>query len=151
MRSKPCRAVPCLRCSGFGRTLLRVSLAADLKERLKSGQLAAAPAPLTFTPMVPSSAVFKCAGRKFSASLWQCQVEIQAVNPRGLLLQGLPHCSSPLPQPWQQLDLVRICSPVCCLGWAGTCLASPVSQQSTLPLPACQQTAWMEDTVHSAA
>lgn len=52
-RSKPCRVVLCLRCSGCGRTLLPVSLAADLKGRLKSGRLVAALAPPTFTPVLP--------------------------------------------------------------------------------------------------
>lgn len=73
----------CLRCSGFGRTLLRVSLAADFKERLKSGLLAAALAPPTFTPVLPCSALFKCPGRKFSTSPRRCWVEIRTEIPRG--------------------------------------------------------------------
>lgn len=138
-RSKPCRTVLCLRCSALEFPWSFCRRGWEGKAEVQAARHGSCTTDL-YT-CIPPPCGLKCTGRKFSTSLWQCQVKIQMVIPKGTCLQGLPRCNSSLLQPRQQLGVVLICPLLRCLCWARVHLASPGNQQS----------AWMWDMERCAA
>lgn len=125
-----------LRCSGFSQTSLRVSVAADLKERLKSRQLTVAFAPLTFTLALP------CSAQMCRQKVLNLPAAVPSgnpdCNPKGAMLTSTPTLQLAAAPALAAVQACPELIPTCCLCWAGAHFASLGSQQSTLPLPTLQ-------------